>query len=233
MVVADLKEIPFKENLFDLVWSFSVIQHTHKERLLNCLAHIKRILASGGFTKLEFPNKNGIRNKTGPAKKYADKADDYNSWAVRYYTIEEYKNIFTNIFGNFRFYNHSMLGIGVLKEDLQFVSLKNKLLCGISLAGSLLTKIIPPLKNRADSIYVEAIKEGEGNTNSSLEKFYQAHQADPSDNLNIVHLLQCPVTGSALTISADRSFVSSADGNIKYPVKDGIPILIRSEIISN
>ena len=74
-----------------LVWSFSVIQHTHKERMLNCLAHIKRILVPGGFTKLEFPNKNRIRNKSGPAKKNADKADDYNSSAVRYYTIDECK----------------------------------------------------------------------------------------------------------------------------------------------
>src|SRR5690606_20076247 len=28
-VVADLENIPFKENIFSLVWSFSVIQHTH------------------------------------------------------------------------------------------------------------------------------------------------------------------------------------------------------------
>ncbi len=90
-VVVDLKEIPFKENLFDLVWSFSVIQHTHKDRMLNCLAHIKRILAPGGFTKLEFPNKIGIRNHSGPAKQYANKADDFNSWVVRYYTLDEYK----------------------------------------------------------------------------------------------------------------------------------------------
>lgn len=232
-VVADLKEIPFKNDLFEFVWSFSVIQHTHKDRLMKCLADINRILVPGGFTKLEFPNKDGIRNHSGPAKKYLSKADDYNSWVVRYYTINEYKNIFKNIFGNFSFSNHSFLGIGVLKEDLKYVSIKNKILCGISLAGSLMTKIITPLKNYADSIYAEACKENIGIKNNNLQDFYKAHLHDPTDNLNIVHLLQCPISGKSLTLTSDRNYIITNDGSIKYPVIDGIPILIRSEIITS
>ncbi len=232
-IVADLKEIPFNDNLFNLVWSFSVIQHTHKKRMLNCLKDIQRILVPGGFTKLEFPNKNGIRNKTGPAKQYATQADDYDSWAVRYYTINEYREIFNTVFGNFKFTNHSFLGIGVLKEDIKYVSLKNKILCGISLVGSLLTKIVSPLKNYSDSIYIEASKESNGVPFYGLEKFYALHKQDPTDNLNIVQLLRCPVSGQALQITADRNFIITTDGLIKYPVKENIPILIRSEIISN
>ena len=230
-VVADLKEIPFKENLFDLVWSFSVIQHTHKERLLKCLSDVQRILTPGGFTKLEFPNKNGFRNQRGPAKKYAANADDYNSWVVRYYTPEDYKKIFNDIFGNFEYTNHSFLGIGVLKEDLKYVSTKNKLLCGISLAGTFLTKIIKPLRKIADSIYIEAIKQTDGIKGIDLQNFYKAHIQNPKDNLNIVYLLQCPVSGKSLKLSDDKCFVITSDGMFKYPVIDSIPILIRSEII--
>ena len=61
-LVADLKNLPFKDNIFDFVWSFSVIQHTHKSRMISCLKHINRILKSTGFSKLEFPNKNGVYN---------------------------------------------------------------------------------------------------------------------------------------------------------------------------
>ena len=232
-VVADLKEIPFRDNLFDLVWSFSVIQHTHKERMLDCLNDIKRILAPGGFTKMEFPSKGGIRNHSGPAKRNAATAADYNSWVVRYYTIQEYKQIFNTIFGNFKYSNHSFLGIGVLKEDIKYVSFKNKLLCGISLAGSMLTKIIPPLKKYSDSIYVEAFRGGERIKSNCLDEFYAAHQHNPLDNLNVVHLLQCPISGQALQVSSDRNFVVTTNGLIKYPVKENIPILVRSEIISN
>ena len=232
-VVADLKEIPFKPNVFDLVWSFSVIQHTHKDRLMGCLNDIKRILKPGGFTKLEFPNKNGIRNHWGSAKKFAAEANDYNSWAVRYYTPAEYKKIFDNIFGNFSYTNHSFLGIGVLKEDLKYVSLKNKLLCGISLTGSLLTKIITPLKYYADSIYIESHKDSGAVAENEIAEFFAAHQQNPGDNLNIVHLLKCPVSGQALQVSPGKNKVITTDGSIQYPVIDNIPILIRSEIISN
>lgn len=231
-LVADLKEIPFKENLFDLVWSFSVIQHTHKERLLNCLKHIQRVLVPGGFTKMEFPNKNGFRNRRGPVKQFASRADDYDSWVVRYYTPEEYRNVFNDVFGNFNYANHSFLGIGVLKEDIKYVSLKNKLLCGISLAGSLLTRIIPSLTRIADSIYIEAVKKQGGLINNGLQEFLKAHAQNPADNLNIVHLLQCPVSGKPIILSEDKGFVITTDGMFKYPVIDSIPVLIRSEIIS-
>lgn len=90
VVVADLKNLPFIDNIFDLVWSFSVIQHTHKERMLSCLNHIFRILKPNGQTKLEFPNKNGIRNRFGPVRSSMKNAYDYNSWCVRYYSIKEY-----------------------------------------------------------------------------------------------------------------------------------------------
>ena len=76
----------------------------------------------------------------------ADK-DDYNSWSVRYYSIAEYSEIFKNIFGNFKYSNHSLIGIGILKDDLKYISFKNKILAGVSLLGSMLTKIIPGLKN--------------------------------------------------------------------------------------
>ena len=229
-VVADLKQLPFRDNIFDLVWSFSVIQHTHKDRMLSCLQQVEKMLKPGGLTKLEFPNKNGIHNYFGPVKKFAAVANDYNSWEVRYYTPSEYEQIFKSVFGNFRYSVHSMLGIGVLKEDLQYVSVKNKILCAASLAGSFLAKIITPLKKVCDSIYVEANKSS-GNTriNDSLELFIKAHRLFPGNNLNIVHLLQCPITASALVISDDRQFLITSDGKIRYPVIDGIPVLISSE----
>ena len=120
-----------------------------------------------------------------------------------------------------------------MKEDIKYVSFKNKLLCGISLAGSMLTKIIPPLKNYSDSIYVEAFRDGERIKSNCLDEFYAAHQHNPLDNLNVVHLLQCPISGQALQVSSDRNFVVTTNGLIKYPVKENIPILVRSEIISN
>lgn len=232
-VVADLKNLPFQDNIFDLVWSFSVIQHTHKQRLLSCLAHIDRILATGGFAFLEFPNKNGIRNRISNVKAALPDADNYDSWCVRYYTIKEYKKIFNELFTNFEYHNHSFLGIGILPEDLKYVSFKNKIISSVSLLGSFMTKIIPGLKQLSDSIYIKSYKHpGSANEitdRDRLKLFHEAHNINPTDNLNIRFLLRCPVTGDSLELSADRAKLFSKRAGFAYPVIDEIPIMIESE----
>jgi ubiquinone/menaquinone biosynthesis C-methylase UbiE/uncharacterized protein YbaR (Trm112 family) len=228
-VVADLQELPFQDKVFDLVWSFSVIQHTHKDRMLGCLNHIHRILKAGAYTKLEFPNAFGFHNYFGPYAKSLQTADDFQSWEVRYYSIEEYRKIFMSIFHNFKYQVHSMLGIGVLKEDLKYVSLKNKLLCSLSLTGSLAAKIITPLKTLCDSVYVQAVKEGFGINQQAIMKFTAAHNSNPADNLNIIHLLRCPISGEALHLSDAKDRIINTSHNISYPVIDNIPIMIKSE----
>lgn len=230
-VVADLENIPFEQNTFDLIWSFSVIQHTHNNRLTNCLNHIGRILKPNGFTKLEFPNKNGFRNNIKNVKNSELVKDDYNSWCVRYYTPKEYKEIFDRFLESFSFTNHSFLGIGVLKEDLKYVSLKNKLISLTSLIGSSLTKVIPTLKNYSDSIYISAKKKSNADAteNNAIRQFLNDHQVDPNNNLNIISLLRCPMHGSPIKLSADKTKAISLGNNIYYPIIDNIPIMIVSE----
>lgn len=235
VIVADLKNLPFKSQVFNLVWSFSVIQHTHKQRMLDCLQHINRILKNTGYAFLEFPNKHGIKNRFKNVPNAETEKNNYNSWVVRYYSISTYKKIFEKIFGNFKYKNHSLIGIGILKEDLKYVSFKNKILCGISLLGSLITKIIPGLSKFSDSIYIKAFKnkntEAEEDDNG-LELFKAAHKIDPGANLNVIHILRCPVTGGALNLSTDKLSLISIEGKIKFPIINNIPILIESEATS-
>lgn len=234
-VVADLENIPFKEDIFDLIWSFSAIQHTHYNRLINCLEHINRMLSpKGGYTKLEFPNKTGIRNSISNVKNSEKTKDDYNSWCVRYYSPEEYKSIFNKYLSNFSYSNHSFLGIGVLKEDVKYVSLKHKLPCLASLALSNLTQIFPPLKKYSDSLYIKAEKKAtnKGANTSSISAFLNAHGKSPENNLNIISLLRCPTYGSDIILSNDKTKAISKGNNIYYPIKDNIPIMIASEALS-
>lgn len=229
VVAADLKALPFDDNVFDLVWSFSVIQHTHKDRLLNCLKEIYRVLQQEGYAKLEFPNKEGFRNSFRNANEASKTADDYNSWAVRYYSIDDYKDFFFKEFNNFTYSVHSFLGIGVLKEDLLYVSAKNKILCAASLLLTETSKLIFPLQKKADSIYIEAKKDGKRKVNPQIQRFLNAHYADSTNNLNIIHLLKCPATGSPLSLSDNSDFLLNKSKTIKYPIINKIPILIRSQ----
>jgi ubiquinone/menaquinone biosynthesis C-methylase UbiE/uncharacterized protein YbaR (Trm112 family) len=229
-VVADLDDMPFQDSIFDMVWSYSVIQHTHYQRFTHCMEHINRILDAKGITCLEFPNKDGIRNRFGPVKHSEPHRDNFNSWAVRYYTPSEYRQIINNYLSDFSYDNHSFLGIGVLKEDLKYVSFKNKILCAISLALSKTTEVFPKLTDYADSIYVRATKKPiPQQPNNARATFYEQHKAHPTDNLNCIALLRCPKYGGDLTLSADRKRVLNLEAGIYYPIEQDIPILIKSE----
>lgn len=231
-VVADLQNLPFDNNIFDLIWSFSVIQHTHKSRLENCLTHVNRILKPDGSVKLEFPSKTGIYNRIVNVKREMENAQDINSWSVRYYTISDYKNILSNFLTNLKVLNHSFLGIGILPEDLKYVSFKNKLVVIISLIGSFLVKIIKPLIFLSDSIYITGNKKSTDlKTNPCLDLFLEKHNKNPLDNLNICTLLICPISGGKLELSEDLKSLYSSEINCFYPIIDSIPILVKSEAI--
>jgi hypothetical protein len=229
-VVADLQQLPFQNNIFDVVWSFSVIQHTHYNRLISCLEQIERILKFKGYCFLEFPNKKGFRNRFGPAA--SSNNMDFDSWDVRYYSPGEYRGIFTRFFDNFEFYNHSALGIGILPGDLKYAKgMRNKAIIALSRMMTHVVDIIKPLKEFSDSIYIKSIQHKPDGDSSSeqLNSFLKAHRLNPKDNLNIVPLLRCPKSGSPLQLSEDRSELISREAGLAYPLNGGIPVLVASE----
>jgi hypothetical protein len=229
-VVADLQHLPFQNNIFDVVWSFSVIQHTHYNRLISCLEQTERILKSNGYCFLEFPNKRGLRNRLGPAA--APNNMDFDSWDVRYYSPAEYREIFSKFFDNFQFYNHSALGIGILPEDLKYAKgFKNKMIISLSRTLTQVMDIFKPLKEYADSIYIKSVKnvQNENPSADQINTFLKAHRLNPGNNLNIVPLLCCPRSGEALRISDDRTELICPNAGLAYPVVNQIPIMVSSE----
>jgi uncharacterized protein len=229
-VVADLQQLPFQNNIFDTVWSFSVIQHTHYNRLISCLKEIERTLKTEGYCFLEFPNRKGFRNRFGPASKPNNM--DFESWDVRYYSPEEYREIFSKEFDNFQYFNHSALGIGILPGDLKYTrGFKNRSLVGLSRALSKVADLIQPLKYFSDSLYIKAIKTQKDQLDAAekLSAFLSANKQRPADNLNIVPLLQCPVSHTDVHLSEDRKELISQKAGLAYPIINQIPIMIASE----
>ena len=59
---------PFSDNIFDLVVAFDVLEHIHKEDLIQFFAEIKRVLKPGGVFIACFPNGDsplGLRHQNG------------------------------------------------------------------------------------------------------------------------------------------------------------------------
>lgn len=157
VVVADAGKPPFASESFDVVWSFSVLQHLHRKRVRACLGRCADLLKKGGLLAIELPTKFGVRNRF-IRRSQEKEEDDWNSWVVRYYSGAEVGEILGAKFSKSKIRAHAFGGIGYLPVDLRFVSWKFKL---VVLASEILRKLCllcPPLVRWADSWYVYAEK---------------------------------------------------------------------------
>ena len=91
-----------------------------------------------------------------------------------------------------------------------------------------LSGYIPVINRFADSVFINACKE-KGSPNFRIHHFLKHHWL--RENLNIVYLLQCPISGGLVYLSKDANFIISDHGMVKYPVINGIPIMLRSAAI--
>tara|TARA_B100000575_G_C22622772_1_gene386253 strand:- start:326 stop:538 length:213 start_codon:yes stop_codon:yes gene_type:complete len=48
-------------------------------------------------------------------------------------------------------------------------------------------------------------------------------------NTNLTRLLVCPISGGALYYDENENYLISKVAKIKFPVRDGVPILLASE----
>jgi SAM-dependent methyltransferase/uncharacterized protein YbaR (Trm112 family) len=222
-VVGDLQALPFVTGAFDFVWSFSVIQHVHRDRARSCVRDVARVLRPGGDCKLEFPLRSGFWNRRQARRTAADEDKD-ESWCVRYYTLAQLEELFDEAFGNFAYDAHCYFGIGYQPVDLQFVPWRFMPVIATSLALTALSGAVPPLKRMADSVYVSARK-----TASGPEAGQQDRPATSLKRDDFYALLRCPVSGESLTFDPVRQELVARRARYAYVVREGIPILLRDQ----
>src|SRR4029077_11791993 len=75
-VVADLSALPFRPNLFDVVWSFSTLQHVHRDRARSCVRQVFDCLRPGGRCVMEFPLQSGLWNRLRRTRLAGDDEND-------------------------------------------------------------------------------------------------------------------------------------------------------------
>jgi SAM-dependent methyltransferase len=223
VLVADLEYLPFAAETFDLVWSFSVIQHVHKKKARSCLDGIFRCLKPGGSCTLEFPNKYGPWNMVVRSRRTEDE-EDLESWCVRYYSVGELEHLLASRFGNFQYWAHCYFGLGLLPVDLKWVPLRFRPIVLASLALTALSKAVPPLRRVADSVFCRAVKAGDAGRGTLASEGFADSVPDP--NLAILPLLRCPKTLNRLELDAGGERLLNHEAGIAYPVVEGIPILL-------
>lgn len=158
-VVADLSHLPFASSTFSAAWSFSVLQHVHRERVKKCLGEVQRVLGQGRFV-FEIPLKTGVWNRLVRWRRGGDREEDQpQSWCVRYYSLSEILFLVKEFFSKVKATAHCFFGIGILPIDLKFVRPLNKMVVVLSLILTKVAQLLPPLSRFADSIYIRTEKQ--------------------------------------------------------------------------
>jgi SAM-dependent methyltransferase len=90
-VVGDARALPFEDDRFDAVFSYSVLQHLSKADVRTVVDEIGRVLRPGGSVWIEMPNARGLLNLTRQARRGFSPGEDQD---VRYWTIDELSETF-------------------------------------------------------------------------------------------------------------------------------------------
>lgn len=152
-VVADARFLPFANDEFDAVFSYSVIQHFSKADACTTLSEIARVLKSGGVSLVQMPNKFGLRSLYHQTRRGFRPPADFE---VRYWSLSELRDAFESELGSSAFSADCFLGLGLQRADARFMSRSRRCLISMSESLRLLSTRLPALTYVADSIYIES-----------------------------------------------------------------------------
>ncbi len=154
-IVGDARFLPFRDSLFDSVFSYSVIQHLSKDNAGKSIREIGRVLNSNGTSLIQMPNFLGIRSLQHQLKRKFREAINFE---VRYWSIPELKQIFNKSIGSSFISVDCYFGIGLQKSDMEYMTPKLKLIIAASEILRTLSAVIPFMKYVADSVYIHSQK---------------------------------------------------------------------------
>ena len=158
-LAADARWLPFANDTFDVVFSYSVLQHFRKPDVRTVLDEISRVLVPGGLSVVEMPTATGLRNLYVRGKRKLTRqrlaASDFH---VRYWSLRELIETFTRHVGPTRVEPDSFFFINGQPADRDLLPPLYRVAISTSEIFKKATKILPPLTHVADSVYLASRK---------------------------------------------------------------------------
>ena len=154
-LVGDARHLPFAAGTFDVVFSYSVIQHFSESDAEQAVAEIGRLLRPGGTAKVQMPTRFGVRCLYHQGRRGFRAA---RAFEVRYRTLPQLRRLFAPRVGPAQFAADCYFGIGLQPSDAPLMTPVLKTITAASETLKRASRRLPVLTRVADSVFVEAAK---------------------------------------------------------------------------
>jgi SAM-dependent methyltransferase len=154
-VVADARHLPFLEDTFPIVFSYSVLQHFDKVDAQRALAEASRVVSPGGQVVIQMPNRYGLRCLYHQARRGFRRA---RAFEVRYWGPHELVSIFGRLIGPTRLSVDGYFSLNAQRSEAYQLSLQYRAVVRLSQRLQALSRRLPSLLHLADSLWVMAEK---------------------------------------------------------------------------
>jgi SAM-dependent methyltransferase len=151
-VVGDARELPFPDASFDVVHSYSVLQHLPKADVRRVVAEARRVLRPGGVAWIEMPNAHGPLNLVRRAR-----AGEPSGFDMRYWTRAELREAFAAI-GPVDLLADGYLTVNPQPADLDLLRRRHRAVVHVSEGLRRASTHLPALVGLADSLVVRAVR---------------------------------------------------------------------------
>lgn len=152
-VVGDARYLPFASATFDLVFSYSVLQHFSKPNAEAAIAESGRVTKSGGCVRIQLAGKLGLRSLYHQAKRGFQ---DPGGFGVRFWTPAQMRERFEHDVGATDLEPDAYLILNAPPADLSVLPPHYRALAHLSNLFCRVGAFVPAVVNLADSINVVA-----------------------------------------------------------------------------
>jgi SAM-dependent methyltransferase len=152
-VVADGRYIPFASSTFDLVHSYSVLQHFSEADVEKCAVEIGRVLRPDGHAHVQMAQRLGLLNVFRQARRRFRRPSLFQ---VRYWPLSALRSVFSSAIGPTTLTVDGFFSINAQSADLDLLRPLHRVLVRASAFLRRLATRLPWLIVGADSVYVNS-----------------------------------------------------------------------------